>query len=60
MLNDETAQLLCALDTTQPEIDADGFAAAINRFALLLGSRLQFASLQEFDLFMTGDEPLRL
>ena len=60
VLNDETAQLLCALDTTQPEIDADGFAAAINRFALLLGSRLQFASLQEFDLFMTGDEPLRL
>jgi len=60
VLNDETAQLLCALDTTQSEIDADGFAAAINRFALLLGSRLQFASLQEFDLFMTGDEPLRL
>lgn len=38
----------------------DELAAAVNRYAALLGKHLQFGSLAEFDGFMASDEPLRL
>ncbi|WP_321784287.1 hypothetical protein [Paraburkholderia sp. J94] len=38
----------------------DDLAAAVNRYATLLGKHLQFSTLAEFDGFMASDEPLRL
>lgn len=58
-LQAETQRLLTVVNTSASD-QADTLAAAINRYADLLGQRLQFKSMAEFDAFMTSDEPLRL
>lgn len=58
-LQQETQQLFLHLDTVSGG-DADSFAAAINRYAELLGAQLQFKSQMEFDGFMASNTPLRL
>lgn len=59
-LRGATAELLAALDVSEQALEADAFATAINSYALLLGSTLEFGSLDEFDIFMSRDAPLRL
>lgn len=58
-LEGETQRLFTAVNTSAPD-QVDALAAAINRYAELLGQRLQFQSRTEFDVFMRSDEPLRL
>lgn len=55
----ETEQLFAHVDAHGAE-NVDAFAAAINRYAELLGAQLQFKNQMEFDGFMGSDEPLRL
>lgn len=55
----ETEQLFAHIDAHGAG-DVDTFAAAINRYAELLGAQLQFKNQMEFDRFMVSDEPLRL
>ncbi|MGE8220441.1 MAG: hypothetical protein ACN6OU_11890 [Stenotrophomonas acidaminiphila] len=55
----ETEQLFAHVDAHGAE-NVDAFAAAINRYAELLGAQLQFKNQMEFDGFMESDEPLRL
>lgn len=57
-LKEEARQLFAQMNDAA--CDADALAAAVNRYATLLGKQLQFQSLQEFDDFMQTDEPLRL
>lgn len=40
--------------------DIDSFAAAVNQYATLLGSKLQLQTRTEFEDFMTTDKPLTL
>lgn len=56
---EETAQLFAHFDA-QNAGEADSFAAAINRYAELLGAQLQFKNQMEFDGFMQSDASLRL
>ncbi|WP_404300071.1 hypothetical protein [Alicycliphilus denitrificans] len=55
----ETQRLLAAMDasTNSPP---DALIAAIDQYGTLLGKRLQFQSMAEFDDFMLSDQPLRL
>lgn len=55
----QTEHLFDALDTVEGG-DTDAVARAIDSYAELLGTRLRFGSLDEFDDFMSSDEPLRL
>lgn len=55
----ETEQLFAHIEAHDAE-NVDAFAAAINRYAELLGAQLQFKNQMEFDGFMESDEPLRL
>ncbi len=57
-LHQETLQLFAAIDAKNG--DTDAFAAAINQFTGLLGVQLQFISVEEFDVFMNTDTPLKL
>lgn len=57
-LQEETRNLFNAVNTSAPD-QVDTLATAINHYAGLLGQRLQFQSMQEFDTFMQSDEPLR-
>ncbi len=56
-LRQETQQLFASLATVQ---NADATAAAIDRFATLLGKELEFRSQAEFDDFMSCERPLVL
>ncbi|RLK51794.1 hypothetical protein BCL79_2937 [Stenotrophomonas rhizophila] len=55
-----TAELVSALDATEAALEADAFAVAINSYATLLGARLEFSCVGEFECFMASDRPLRL
>ena len=55
----ETEQLFDHIDAHGAG-DADAFAAAINRYAELLGTQLQFKNQIEFDGFMQSNATLRL
>lgn len=55
----ETEQLFAHIEAHDAE-NVDAFAAAINRYAELLGAQLQFKNQMEFDGFMESDAPLRL
>jgi len=57
-LLEETRGLIRAVDAGNES--ADELAAAVNRFAELLGKELPYASQQEFDSFMASDMPLKL
>ncbi|HDR9495834.1 hypothetical protein [Burkholderia stabilis] len=57
-LLEETRGLIRAVDAGHES--ADELAAAVNRFAELLGRELPYASQQEFDSFMASDMPLKL
>ena len=56
----EMADLLCEAQQffaiCDDDADVDVFAAGINRFAEVLGARLQFKSQMEFDAFMEDEE----
>lgn len=56
-LHAESQRLFIVVNASTP---VDTLAPAINRYAWLLGQRLQFQSIMEFDAFMKSDEPLRL
>lgn len=58
-LQEETRSLFTAVNASTPG-HVDTVAAAINRYAGLLGQRLQFQSMLEFETFMKSDETLRL
>lgn len=58
-LQSET-QLLFTVVNTSTHGQVDALASAINRYAELLGQRLQFQSMTEFDSFMKSNEPLSL
>lgn len=58
-LHEETRALFLVVDTVG-DGGVDGLAAAVNRYATLLGKQLQFGSKTEFDAFMASDAPLRL
>lgn len=55
----ETERLFAIVDNANSG-DADALAAAINEYATLLGKKLQFQSLAEFDDFMDSDATLIL
>ena len=58
-LRQEIQHLLAAMDAPtngQP----DALIAAIDQYGTLLGKRLPFQSMAEFDDFMLSDQPLRL
>jgi hypothetical protein len=57
-LREETELLYSAVRSVNSS--ADELAAAINNFATLLGKKLQFQTLSEFDDFMSSDQPLTL
>ena len=57
-LQQATQQLFSSLATEHQS--ADAVAAAVNQFATLLGKRLEFQSIAEFDDFMCSDRPLQL
>jgi hypothetical protein len=57
-LEAETQHLFTVVNDATPN-QVDALAAAINRYAGLLGQHLQFQSMAEFDAFMKSDEPLR-
>ena len=58
-LMQETTQLFAVVEASAT-LGADQLALSINQFATLLGARLQFQSLGEFDAFMSSDRPLTL
>ena len=58
-LQQETQRLFNAVDAAGSG-QVDALATAINQYAALLGKRLQFQSLAEFEDFMQSDQPLRL
>ncbi len=58
-LQAETLRLFTVVNASAPD-QVDTLAAAINRYAGLLGQRLQFQSMTEFEVFMKSEEPLRL
>jgi len=58
-LKEETQNLFKVVNASVP-YQVDTLAAAINQYAGLLGQRLQFGSMTEFDAFMKCDEPLRI
>lgn len=58
-LQAETQRLFNVVNASAPD-QVDTLATAINRYAELLGRRLQFQSMAEFDVFMKSDETLRL
>lgn len=58
-LQAETRSLFNAVNASAPG-QVDALAAAINRYAGLLGQRLQFQSMLEFETFMESDDRLRL
>ncbi len=55
----ETQQLLAIVSGTN-SCDAEALAASINHYATLLGNKLQFQTMSEFDDFMSSDSPLVL
>lgn len=57
-LRQETQRLFAAVDDCAGK--AGALAQAINAYAALLGKRLPFQSLADFDAFMRSDQPLRL
>ena len=57
-LQQATQQLFTSLSTVNQS--ADALSAAINQFATLLGKQLEFQSIEEFDTFMSSDQPLTL
>lgn len=59
LLHQETRQLFLLVDAAGGS-GIDDLAAAVNRYATLLGKQLQFASQAEFDAFMASDDTLRL
>lgn len=58
-LRQETQRLFAIVDNATLG-NADDLAAAINEYATLLGKKLQFQNLAEFDDFMNSDVPLTL
>lgn len=58
-LRQETQDLLAALYGANSQ-DADALASSINHYTTLLGKKLQFQNLMEFDDFMSSDTPLVL
>lgn len=58
-LHRETQQLFAAVDAVG-DGRIDDLAAAVNRYATLLGKQLQFQSMTEFDDFMRSEQSLRL
>ena len=58
-LKQETQQLFIFWDSASL-LHADALAAAINKYAALLGKQLQFNSIAEFDDFMNSDKPFQL
>lgn len=57
-LKAENQHLLTVVNDVTPN-HVDTLAAVINQYAELLGQRLQFQSMAEFDAFMKSDETLR-
>lgn len=55
-LRQQTQQLFALVTSTEIR-DADAFASGINQYATLLGKKLQFQSMTEFDEFMNSDKP---
>lgn len=55
----ETDRLFAIIGSTSPG-NTDALASAINQYATLLGKKLQFQNLAEFDDFMGSDVPLTL
>lgn len=58
-LQQETHQLFSIIESTNID-NTETFITAINHYANLLGNKLQFFSLQDFDEFMDSDAPLKL
>lgn len=58
-LRQETERLFAIVGNTTPG-NTDDLATAINEYATLLGKKLQFQNLAEFDDFMDSDAPLTL
>lgn len=58
-LRQETERLFAIVDNANPG-NADELTTAINEYATLLGKKLQFQNLAEFDDFMDSDAPLTL
>lgn len=57
-LRQETKRLFDAMSSRTG--NADQLAAAINQYATLLGKKLQFKNMSEFEDFMNSDQPLTL
>ena len=58
-LQQETERLFSAVNAVGNG-NFDTFATAVNQYATLLGKKLQFQSMTEFDEFMCSDSPLTL